>query len=98
MAFADKTLICRECGAEFEFTAGEQEFYQSRGLRNEPSRCPTCRAARRQARFSYSGSRREMYPAVCAGCGKECEVPFQPRGDRPVYCSDCFAKMRTERQ
>lgn len=98
MAFADKTLICRDCGAEFEFTAGEQEFYQSRGLRNEPSRCPNCRATRRQTRFSYSGSRREMYPAVCANCGKECEVPFQPRGDRPVYCSDCFAKMRTERE
>ena len=98
MAFADKTLICRDCGAEFAFTAGEQEFYQSRGLKNEPSRCPTCRASRRQTRFSYSaGSPREMYPAVCANCGKECEVPFQPRGDRPVYCSDCFSKMRTER-
>jgi CxxC-x17-CxxC domain-containing protein len=98
MAFADKTLTCRDCGAEFVFTAGEQEFYQSRGLRNEPSRCPNCRATRRQSRFSSSGSRREMYPAVCAGCGKECEVPFQPRGDRPVYCSDCFAKMRTDRE
>ncbi len=97
MAFADKTLVCRECGAEFVFTAGEQEFYQSRGLKNEPSRCPTCRSARRQSRFSYQGQRREMYPTVCASCGKECEVPFQPRGDRPVYCSDCFAKMRTER-
>jgi CxxC-x17-CxxC domain-containing protein len=98
MAFADKTLTCRDCGAEFVFTAGEQEFYQSRGLRNEPSRCPNCRATRRQTRVSSSGSGREMYPAVCAGCGKECEVPFQPRGDRPVYCSDCFAKMRTDRQ
>jgi len=98
MAFADKTLVCRDCGAEFTFTAGEQEFYESRGLRNEPSRCPTCRAARRQSRFSYSGLPREMYPAVCAACGKECEVPFQPRGDRPVYCSDCFAKMRSNRE
>jgi CxxC-x17-CxxC domain-containing protein len=97
MAFADKTLVCRDCGAEFIFTAGEQEFYQQHRLQNEPSRCPACRGARRQSRFGYQGSYREMYPAVCASCGKECEVPFQPRGDRPVYCSECFAKMRQQR-
>ncbi len=89
MEFADKTLICRECGQEFAFTAGEQEFYQSRGLGNEPGRCPPCRTARRQARL---GGQRESYPAVCASCGRDCEVPFQPRGDRPVYCSECFTK------
>ncbi len=94
MAFADKTLTCRECGATFTFTAGEQEFYKSRGLLNEPARCPDCRSARR--RSGGSNTPRQMYPAVCASCGKETEVPFQPRGVRPVYCSDCFAKSRTE--
>lgn len=96
MAFTDKTLTCRECGAEFVFTAGEQEFYQQRGLLHEPTRCSTCRANRRQTRASYDGggSSRSMYPAVCANCGKETEVPFQPRLGRPVYCSDCFATMR----
>jgi len=93
MAFVDKTLTCVECGAEFVFTAGEQEFYDSRGLENEPKRCPDCRATRRQGRSDRSRPR-EMYPVVCAACGKETEVPFEPRGDRPVYCSECFAKMR----
>lgn len=93
MAFADKTLTCRDCGAEFIFTAGEQEFYQSRGLQNEPSRCPSCRSARRSS--GYQRSQREMYPVTCAACGAETEVPFQPRGDRPVYCAACFAKMKT---
>jgi CxxC-x17-CxxC domain-containing protein len=34
-----------------------------------------------------------MYSAVCSNCGKEARVPFQPRGDKPVYCSDCFQQM-----
>ena len=47
MSFSDKTLTCRDCGRPFEFTAGEQEFYASRGFTNEPSRCPECRATRK---------------------------------------------------
>ena len=46
----DKTLTCRDCGQNFEFTSGEQEFYQSRGLTNEPGRCPDCRRARKGQR------------------------------------------------
>ncbi len=42
----------------------------------------------------YERAPRQMYPAVCSQCGKETEVPFQPRGDKPVYCSDCFASRR----
>ena len=45
--FEDKTLVCRECGAEFVFTASEQQFYAEKGFQNEPGRCPACRAARR---------------------------------------------------
>ena len=91
----DKTLTCNDCGQQFTFTASEQEFFAQKGF-SEPSRCPACRAARKAAReggSSYGGARggeRQMYPAVCAQCGKQTEVPFQPRGDRPVYCSDCF--------
>ena len=125
--FQDRTLTCRDCGQQFTFTAGEQEFYQSRGLVNEPGRCPECRRTRKAQRgggggggFSYSTSsdgfsggggggdyggprgyrsghdrpRREMFPAVCSSCGKETQVPFQPRGDKPVYCSDCFESVR----
>ncbi len=94
MAFQDKTLVCRDCGREFTFTAGEQEFYLSRGLQSEPTRCKECRLERRRSRF---GEAREMHAAVCASCGQECEVPFEPRGDRPVYCNECFAKMRSSR-
>ena len=95
MAFADKTLVCRECSEEFAFTAGEQEFYQRRGLLHEPSRCPNCRASRRRERGSgYNEGPRQMFPAVCASCGKETEVPFEPRLGRPVYCSDCFSTIR----
>ncbi|MFH1559970.1 MAG: zinc-ribbon domain containing protein [Chloroflexota bacterium] len=93
---SDKNLVCRECGAEFLFTEGEQEFYQKRGLLNEPSRCPDCRAARRRTR-SNEGGERTMYAIICASCGKEAEVPFQPRQDRPVYCNECFASERAPR-
>ena len=94
MEFADKTLTCRECGTEFVFTAGEQEFFKSRGLLNEPGRCPPCRAARR--RGYGPRAEREQHWIVCDSCGQEAQVPFQPRGDRPVYCNDCFTKMKEQ--
>lgn len=93
--YEDKILICKDCGAEFEFTANEQEFYASKGFTNEPQRCKACRDARKSARNGGSnGGEREMFDAVCASCGKTCKVPFKPRDDRPVYCSDCFANRR----
>ncbi|MFA4836325.1 MAG: zinc-ribbon domain containing protein [Dehalococcoidia bacterium] len=96
MAFTDKTLVCRDCSQQFTFTAGEQEFYEARGLMNEPGRCPDCR---REKRRGNAGSQRPrtMHKAVCASCGTECEVPFEPRGDRPVYCNNCFASTRDQR-
>ncbi len=103
MSFADKTLTCRDCGQEFIWTAGEQEFYASRGLQNPPSRCPADRAARRAGGGGGGGGgygggggggAREMFTATCSNCGKEARVPFQPRGDKPVYCSDCFEQRR----
>ena len=102
MSFEDKTLKCRECGNDFEFTAGEQEFYQQKGLMNQPGRCPSCRAARRNASTSSGGSRserapREMHTVICAECGTETQVPFLPKNDRPVYCSPCYDKVRVAR-
>jgi CxxC-x17-CxxC domain-containing protein len=101
VSFTDKTLTCKDCGQEFIWTSGEQEFYQTRGLVNEPGRCPTCRAARRAsggAGTSYGsrgmGGPREFYSATCSNCGNEARVPFQPRGDKPVYCSSCFEQVR----
>lgn len=89
MSYNDKTLTCRDCGAEFIFTAGEQEFYAEKGFTNEPGRCPDCRSRRRRERTSGT---REMHAAVCAECGEETQVPFKPTNGRPVYCSTCFAK------
>jgi CxxC-x17-CxxC domain-containing protein len=64
---------------------------------NEPKRCPSCREARRSRR-SHDGRRtdRQMHPVVCAECGKETEVPFEPRQGRPVYCNECYAKIRDQ--
>ena len=91
--YEDKTLVCKDCGAEFVFTAGEQEFYAEKGFQNEPSRCKACRMARKSSRPA-AGATREMHDAVCANCGKATQVPFLPREDRPVYCSECFAARR----
>ena len=100
MTYADKTITCRDCGRTFAFTAGEQEVYASRGFTNEPGRCPECRAANQSARTGagsygdsgggYNRGERQMFAVTCASCGGEARVPFQPRGDKPVYCSDCF--------
>lgn len=90
--YEDKTLVCKDCGNEFVFTAGEQEFYAEKGFVNEPQRCKDCRNARKTA----SRGPREMHDAIRASCGAACKVPFQPKEDRPVYCSECFAKMSEE--
>ena len=64
--YQDKTLTCRDCGAEFVFTAGEQEFYAEKGFQNEPTRCKQCRNARKNTR---AAAPREQYETVCAECG-----------------------------
>ena len=99
MSFEDKTLECSDCGNSFTFSAEEQEQFQSRGYTNEPKRCLECRQARKAERYGSSGGYRprQMFPAVCADCGKETEVPFEPSQGRPVYCSDCFRKVRDNR-
>jgi CxxC-x17-CxxC domain-containing protein len=118
---SDTTIVCRDCGQGFTFTAGEQAFYQERGF-SEPQRCAACRAERKTQRAAsgessdrggyssggyssggyggggsrggYSSGPRQMYPAVCSACGKDTEVPFEPRTDKPVYCRECFASRR----
>lgn len=82
-AFSDKTMTCKDCGAEFVWTAGEQEFYQQKGFQYPPARCPKCRDAKKQQ--VQAG-----YDITCAKCGQPAKVKFQPRGDRPVYCFDCY--------
>ena len=104
MSYTDKTLQCSDCNATFTFSAGEQESFAGRGYTNEPKRCPECRAARKTQsgntggggmgyQGGYQGTR-QMFPATCATCGKETQVPFEPRTGRPVYCSPCYSKVR----
>lgn len=111
MAYEERTLNCVQCGNDFPFTSDDQEFHAGRGYQ-DPKRCPTCRAERRNSQGGGGGFRssggfgggsggfgggggydrapREMHSATCARCGKEARVPFVPRGDKPVYCSDCY--------
>jgi CxxC-x17-CxxC domain-containing protein len=98
--FEDKTLVCKDCGQEFVFTAGEQQFYADHGFQNQPLRCKSCRDARKNGGNSNNGSARaprQFFTATCARCGGEARVPFEPQHDRPVYCSNCFAQLRNER-
>jgi CxxC-x17-CxxC domain-containing protein len=107
-SYTDKTLKCVECGGDFTYAASEQELHASLGYQNEPKRCAPCREAKRMRKGDRGPSRgggggfgggrgggpREFFTAICADCGKEAQLPFKPRGDRPVYCSDCFSKHR----
>ena len=102
MPYTDKTLTCQDCGQSFTFSADDQEFFSTKGY-SEPKRCPSCRQARKAERGNGGGggggysSSREMHAVVCAECGQNTEVPFEPRGDRPVYCRDCFSRRQPAR-
>lgn len=87
--FKDKLLKCIDCGVTFTFSAKEQESFQAKGFTHEPKRCLACRQVKRKER---RGAPDQIFPAICAKCGKETEVPFQPDKDRPVYCRDCYVK------
>ncbi len=103
MRFQDKSLQCSDCGNTFTHSVEDQEFYQSKGYTNEPKRCPECRQLRKSERHGNSNNsygyraNRQMFPAVCADCGKETEVPFESHEGRPVYCSDCYRKVRSSK-
>ncbi len=101
MSFQDKSLQCSDCGITFTFSAGEQDFSQSKGYTSEPKHCSSCRQTRKAERYGDSGSgyrpQRQMFPVKCAQCGRDTEVPFEPRGDKPVYCSDCYRKVKISR-
>ena len=88
--YQDKTLICRDCGKEFIFSAGEQEFYAERGFETEPTRCKECRIALKER----LRPKRVMYEIVCSKCGEVAEIPFEPRHDKAVYCDNCYKAMK----
>lgn len=93
MSFEDKVLTCVSCGAEFPFTAGEQEFFAEKGFEHQPKRCRKCKVARRRD-LDGEHSRRAAFSVSCAQCGRSTTVPFQPSQGRPVYCRSCFEARR----
>lgn len=90
--YEDRTLVCKDCGSEFVFTVGEQEFYAEKGFQNDPVRCKACRDNRKNN--GRNARPREMYDAVCARCGAATQIPFVPKNDRPIYCNECFQSVR----
>jgi CxxC-x17-CxxC domain-containing protein len=104
MSGSDLLLTCSDCGQEFVFTAGEQQFFQERGY-SSPRRCKPCRQAKQGGGGGGGGGYAPSRPqqdsgggggmstgttVVCASCGQTTTVPFEPRGDRPVYCKSCY--------
>ena len=89
--YQDETLICEDCGKEFIFTVGEQEFYAEKGLTNKPKRCQECI---KQKKKQHRG-KKKLYDAVCAKCGAQTQVPFNPTQGRDVLCRDCFEAQKT---
>lgn len=93
--FEDKVLVCKDCGAEFVFTAGEQEFYEKKNFLTEPQRCHDCRKRRKNS-TGDTGSL-VLYEIVCSKCGEVEKIPFEPRHDRPVLCASCYRKFKEGR-
>lgn len=110
MTYVDRTLVCVDCANDFIHSADDQRYYAEKGFSSEPKRCVSCRASRRAARdggsdvrdiggprgYERGGTSREFFAVLCSECGNQAQVPFKPRMDRPVYCSDCFRKIRPD--
>jgi len=110
VTYADRTLTCVDCGSDFTHSADDQRYYAEKGFASEPKRCVSCRASRRAARdgdysvqelggprgYERTAPNREYFAVLCSECGNQAQVPFRPRMDRPVYCSDCFRKIRPD--
>lgn len=89
--FQDRVLKCMDCGTDFVFTAGEQQFYYEKEFRNEPKRCKPCKTKRQNSPSERGGPPgRVETSAVCSQCGRETTVPFRPTQGRPVFCRECF--------
>ncbi len=94
----DLQLTCSDCGQEFSFSSEDQAFFQERGY-STPKRCKTCRQAKKNEQGgggggSYRGGEAQSTTVTCSACGKQTTVPFAPRGDRPVYCQDCYSARK----
>ena len=96
MEFADRLLICSDCGGEFVFTAGEQLFFFDKQFKNDPKRCKPCKSKkvagppRPGAPLMAVAVARTETRTECSACGVATTVPFKPTQGRPVLCRQCF--------
>ena len=93
--FQDRILKCVDCGADFVFTAGEQQFFHDKNFKNEPKRCKPCKGKRQEGGSSGGGHMKVETSAICSQCGRETTVPFRPTQGRPVFCRECFQTRKT---
>jgi CxxC-x17-CxxC domain-containing protein len=91
----DMQITCSDCGQEFTFSSADQQFFQERGY-SIPKRCKPCRQAKKSAQgdSGYRSAPSQGTPVICSGCGQPTTVPFEPRGDRPVYCRACYSARK----
>lgn len=90
MELTDRVLKCVDCGVDFVFTAGEQLFFREKQFHNDPKRCKRCKALRAGGKLRIPSETR----LICAECGAETTVPFNPTQGRPVLCRSCFQKTK----
>jgi len=86
----DIQLTCSDCGQDFTFTAADQAFFQERGTRPQNVARIAVRQRRTIRGSGYRSAPAQGTPVICSGCGQPTTVPFEPRGDRPVFCRDCY--------
>lgn len=91
--YTDRILNCIDCGEDFVFSAGEQQFFADKQFLNDPKRCKTCKANRTSGVQGRSSQKRETL-AVCFHCGRQTTVPFRPTQGRPVYCRECYQEQK----
>ena len=102
----ERQIACTSCGTDFVFSVEEQEFYQSKGFQDPRKCKPCREAAKQNRGSGggggyggrggggggggYGRPQRQLFDAVCSGCGIQTQVPFQPNGSKPVYCRECY--------
>lgn len=86
----DLTLVCKDCGRSFLFSAAEQDYFRQQGFRHQPERCRDCRRVKRREMEAFRRLAKGPTAVVCDDCGKATSVPFVPYLGRPVYCPSCY--------
>ena len=96
----DTAINCIDCGNDFVWTVGEQQFFHDKGLQNPPKRCKSCKQAKNeriaaaQAAQAAGIKQKVEIEVKCFRCQALTTVPFYPSQGRPVYCRTCFLAMQ----